>query len=118
MGAGDEIPAVLEQIGMDVTLIPAEKLGSERSSRYQTIALGIRAYDTQKDVIANNKRLLDFVQSGGRLLVQYNTLSAASGDFNSGKFTPYPATFAGHGFRWRRLRLRFSSGEPDFSFSE
>ncbi len=92
MGAGDEIPAVLEQIGMDVTLIPAEKLGSEDLSRYQKIALGIRAYDTQKDVIANNKRLLDFVQSGGRLLVQYNTLSAASGDFNSGKFTPYPAT--------------------------
>ena len=26
MGAGDEIPTVLEQIGMDVTLIPAEKL--------------------------------------------------------------------------------------------
>ena len=24
--------------------------------------------------------------------MQYNTLSAASGDFNSGKFTPYPAT--------------------------
>jgi LmbE family N-acetylglucosaminyl deacetylase len=94
MGAGDEIPAVLQQIGMDVTLIPAEKLGSEDLSRYQTIALGIRAYDTQKDVIANNKRLLDFVRAGGRLVVQYNTLNAASGDFNKGKFTPYPATLS------------------------
>jgi len=92
MGAGDEIPTVLRQIGMDVTLIPAEKLGSEDLSRYQTIVLGIRAYDTQKDVIANNRRLLDFVQAGGRLVVQYNTLNAAAGDFNSGKFTPYPAT--------------------------
>jgi LmbE family N-acetylglucosaminyl deacetylase len=94
MGAGDEIPTVLQQIGMDVTLIPAEKLSSEDLSRYQTIVLGIRAYDTQKDVIANNKRLLDFVQAGGRLVVQYNTLgyTAAAGDFNSGKFTPYPAT--------------------------
>src|SRR5208337_4373731 len=62
MGAGDEIPTVLEQIGMDVTLIPPEKLGSVDLSRYQTIVLGIRAYDTQRDVIANNKRLLDFVQ--------------------------------------------------------
>jgi len=92
MGAGDEIPTVLEQLGMDVTLIPPERLGSEDLSRYQTIVLGIRAYDTQKDVIANNQRLLDFVQAGGRLVVQYNTLSATSGDFNNGKFMPYPAT--------------------------
>jgi hypothetical protein len=96
MGAGDEIPTVLQQIGMDVTLIPPEKLGSEDLRRYQTIVLGIRAYDTQKDVIANNKRLLDFVQAGGRLVVQYNTVgyNAAAGDFNTGKFTPYPATLS------------------------
>jgi LmbE family N-acetylglucosaminyl deacetylase len=96
MGAGDDIPTVLKDIGIDVTLIPPEKLGSEDLTRYQTIVLGIRAYDTQKDVIANNKRLLDFVQAGGRLVVQYNTLgyTAAAGDFNSGKFTPYPATLS------------------------
>ncbi len=89
MGAGDEIPTVLQQVGMDVTLIPPEKLASEDLSRYQTIVLGIRAYDTQKDVITNNKRLLDFVQAGGRLVVQYN---AAAGDFNAAKLTPYPTT--------------------------
>ncbi len=96
MGAGDEIPTVLKQIGMDVTLIPAEKLSSEDLSRYQTIVLGIRSYDTQKEVIANNQRLLDFVQAGGRLVVQYNTVgyNAAAGDFNSGMFTPYPATLS------------------------
>jgi LmbE family N-acetylglucosaminyl deacetylase len=94
MGAGDDIPTVLEQIGMKLTMIPAEKLASADLSQFQTIVLGIRAYDTQKDVIANNKRLLDYVQAGGRLVVQYNTLgyTAAAGDFNSGKFTPYPVT--------------------------
>jgi hypothetical protein len=50
--------------------------------------LGIRAYDTQKDVVANNRKLLDFVSSGGTLVVQYNT---GTDDFNSHKFTPYPA---------------------------
>jgi LmbE family N-acetylglucosaminyl deacetylase len=96
MGAGDDIPTVLKQIGMDVTQIPAEKLSTEDLSRYQTIVLGIRAYDTRKDVIANNKRLLEFVQAGGRLVVQYNTLgyTPAAGDFNSGKFTPYAATLS------------------------
>jgi hypothetical protein len=96
MGAGDDIPTVLEQIGMNVTMIPADKLASEDLSKYQTIVLGIRAYDTQKDVIANNQRLLEFVKNGGRLVVQYNTLGSFGVpiDFNSGKYTPYPATLS------------------------
>ncbi|MGO9528978.1 MAG: hypothetical protein ACLP0A_15550 [Verrucomicrobiia bacterium] len=96
MGAGDDIPTVLEQLGMNVTVIPADKLASEDLSKYQTIVLGIRAYDTQKDVIDNNKRLLDFVENGGRLVVQYNTLGSFGVpiDFNSGKYTPYPATLS------------------------
>jgi hypothetical protein len=91
MGAGDEIPTVLKQIGIDMTMIPAEKLATEDLSKYRTIVLGIRAYDTQKDVIANNKRLLEFVETGGRMVVQYN---ASTGDFNSGKFSPYPLTLS------------------------
>jgi hypothetical protein len=88
MGAGDDIPTVLQQIGMNVTLIPTEKLATENLTQYGTIVLGIRAYDTQRDVAANNKKLLDFVDGGGTLVVQYDT---GVGDFNSGKFTPYPA---------------------------
>jgi hypothetical protein len=88
MGAGDDIPTVLGQIGMDVTLIPADRLTGVNLSQYQTIVLGIRAYDTQKDLAANNKKLLDFVYNGGTLVVQYETGVA---DFNKGKFTPYPA---------------------------
>jgi LmbE family N-acetylglucosaminyl deacetylase len=88
MGAGDDIPTVLAQVGMDVTLLSPEKLASEELNRYGTIVLGIRAYDTQKDVAANNKKLLDFVAAGGTLVVQYNSGVA---DFNSGHFTPYSA---------------------------
>ncbi len=96
MGAGDDIPTVLEQIGMNVKMIPADRLASEDLSKYQTIVLGIRAYDTQKDVIANNRRLLNFIQDGGRMVVQYNTLGSFGVpiDFNSGKYTPYPATLS------------------------
>jgi LmbE family N-acetylglucosaminyl deacetylase len=88
MGAGDEIPTVLRQTGMNVTVITADKLGAENLQAYGTLVLGIRAYDTQKEIAENNKRLLDFVSSGGTLVVQYN---AGTGDFNSGHFTPYPA---------------------------
>jgi LmbE family N-acetylglucosaminyl deacetylase len=88
MGAGDDIPTVLQQIGLDVTMIAAEKLAGEDLSRYGTIVLGIRAYDTQKEIAQNNKKLLDYVSSGGTLIVQYNTGVA---DFNKGNFTPYHA---------------------------
>lgn len=88
MGAGDDIPTILQQVGINVTPIPPEKLASINLSDYGTIVLGIRAYDTQKEVAANNKKLLDFVSAGGTLIVQYNTGVA---DFNSGHFTPYPA---------------------------
>ena len=96
MGAGDDIPTVLEQIGMNVTMVPADKLATADLSKYQTIVLGIRAYDTQKGVIDNNKRLLAFVENGGRLVVQYNTFGSFGVpiDFNSGKYTPYPATLS------------------------
>jgi LmbE family N-acetylglucosaminyl deacetylase len=88
MGAGDDIPTVLKQVGMDVTLISPEKLASEDLAQYGTIVLGIRAYDTQRDVAANNQKLLDYVSAGGTLIVQYN---AGVGDFNNGHFTPYSA---------------------------
>jgi len=88
MGAGDDIPTVLQQVGINVTLVSPEELAGEDLTKYGTIVLGIRAYDTQKDVAANNKKLLDFVAAGGTLVVQYNSGVA---DFNSGHFTPYSA---------------------------
>ena len=90
-GAGDEIPTVLRQIGINLTMLPAEKLAGEDLADYGTVVLGIRAYDTQKDVATNNKKLLDYVSGGGTLIVQYN---AGTGDFNSGHFTPFPATLS------------------------
>ena len=88
MGAGDDIPTVLKQIGMEVTILPPEKLATEDLSKYGTIVLGIRAYDTQKDLIANNNKLINYVSAGGTLVVQYN---AGVADFNKGNLTPYPA---------------------------
>ncbi len=90
-GAGDEIPTVLQQIGIDLTMLPAEGLAGADLSGYGTIVLGIRAYDTQKDVAANNRKLLDYVSAGGTLIVQYD---AGVGDFNTGHFTPFPATLS------------------------
>ena len=88
MGAGDDIPTVLEQIGISVTLIPAEKLASENLSAFRTVVLGIRANDTQKEIAENHQKLMDYVSAGGTLLVQYNT---GVSDFNKDSLTPYHA---------------------------
>jgi len=88
MGAGDDIPTVLRQIGVDVTIVPAEKLSTEDLTQYGTVVLGIRANDTQKEIAQNHKKLLDYVSGGGTLLVQYNT---GVGDFNKDELTPYHA---------------------------
>jgi LmbE family N-acetylglucosaminyl deacetylase len=91
MGAGDEIPAVLRGVGMDVNLISPQELATGDLSRYDTIVVGIRAYDVRTDVREHNRRLLDYASRGGTLIVQYNQ---SVGIFNDGRYTPYPATLS------------------------
>jgi LmbE family N-acetylglucosaminyl deacetylase len=91
MGAGDEIPTVLEGLGMNADLISPQELATGDLSRYDTIVVGIRAYDVRTDVRENNRRLLDYVNRGGTLIVQYNQ---SVNIFNQGHYTPYPATLS------------------------
>ena len=88
MGAGDDIPTVLRELGLSVEMISPEQVASGNLQRFDTIILGIRAYDTRADVRQNNRRLLEYVDRGGTLLVQYNTNPE---QFNAGHYTPYPA---------------------------
>jgi LmbE family N-acetylglucosaminyl deacetylase len=91
MGTGDEIPSVLESVGLNTSIITPQELASGDLSRYGTIIVGIRAYDTRTDVREHNRRLLDYANRGGTLIVQYNQ---SIGLFNDGHYTPYPATAA------------------------
>jgi LmbE family N-acetylglucosaminyl deacetylase len=91
MGAGDEIPTVLQSVGVNTSLITSQELATGDLSRYGTIVVGIRAYDTRTDIREHNRRLLDYVNNGGTLIVQYNQ---SIGLFNEGHYTPYPATAA------------------------
>jgi len=88
MGAGDDIPAVLRQVGLDVTLLGPSDVEQGDLQRFGTIVLGIRAFDTRDDLKKNNQRLLDYSRDGGTLMVQYNTDVST---FNTGTLTPYPA---------------------------
>ncbi len=70
-GAGDEIPVALAQLGIKVQTLSASDLAFADLSGYQTIITGIRAYNVNADLRANNQRLLEYVRQGGTLIVQY-----------------------------------------------
>ncbi|HPS78299.1 MAG TPA: PIG-L family deacetylase [Thermoanaerobaculaceae bacterium] len=72
-GAGDELPGILRQLGMEVTLLDETALAGADLSRFEAIVTGVRAYNTRPDLVAAQSRLLDFVAGGGTLVVQYNT---------------------------------------------
>jgi LmbE family N-acetylglucosaminyl deacetylase len=89
MGVGDDIPGVLKSIGVKVTLIAPSTLPTADLGQFDTIVLGIRSYESQADLRANNQRLLDFAKNGGTLMVQY---IYDTEQFIEGHFAPYPLT--------------------------
>jgi hypothetical protein len=91
MGAGDDIPTVLRQVGLEVILLTPDDVSHGNLQQYGTIVLGIRAYDTRDDVKKNNQRLLDYARNGGTLMVQYNTDPTS---FNAGNYMPYSASLS------------------------
>ncbi|GAB3640805.1 PIG-L family deacetylase [Spirosoma arcticum] len=75
VGAGDEIPAALQQMGCRVTLLgPAELNGS--LAGYDAIITGVRAYNTDPGLARYQPKLMDYVKNGGTLIVQYVTPSS------------------------------------------
>ena len=78
MGAGDEVPAALRQLGCEVTLLGGEDLATGDLARFDAIVTGVRAYNVRADLRANQKRLLEYVQQGGTLVVQYNVVDRRS----------------------------------------
>jgi len=71
-GAGDQVANSLRSIGMDVTDVPVSSLRGDLSG-YDAIVLGIRAFNTQDDLKFVSQNLWDYAETGGNVLVQYNT---------------------------------------------
>ncbi|MEN9609405.1 MAG: hypothetical protein RLZZ628_219 [Bacteroidota bacterium] len=73
VGAGDDIPACLEQIGYKVQLLEDKDFKDEASLKpFDAIVMGIRAYNTKEKLKFYHAKLLKYVENGGNLIVQYN----------------------------------------------
>jgi LmbE family N-acetylglucosaminyl deacetylase len=73
VGAGDETPGALRQLGLEVTPLGPADLAQGELARFDCIVAGVRAYNVRADVRANHPRLLEYVRNGGTYVVQYQT---------------------------------------------
>jgi LmbE family N-acetylglucosaminyl deacetylase len=73
MGAGDEVPESLRQVGYTVMLLSDRDLDEADLRQFDAIITGVRAYNTRARLRQNQKRLFDYVEQGGTLIEQYNT---------------------------------------------
>lgn len=86
MGAGDDVPEALENLGYKVVMLSDENLDNENLNNFDAIITGVRAYNTRDRLKFDQPKLLEYVKNGGTLLVQYNVSSGLQTE-NIG---PYP----------------------------
>jgi LmbE family N-acetylglucosaminyl deacetylase len=73
MGAGDEVPDALRQIGYDVDLLTDADLEAGGFAKYDAVVTGVRAYNARPAMKAAHAKLMQYVENGGTLVVQYNS---------------------------------------------
>jgi hypothetical protein len=81
LGSSDRVPDYLRQIGVPVELLGPAELASARFESYDAIVIGSRAYESTPALARANPRLLDYVRSGGVLIVQYQQFPYFEGGF-------------------------------------
>ena len=91
MGAGDEVPGALRQMGCEVALLSKDDLMHGDLSRFDAIVTGVRAWNTRADLRANYTRVYKYVEDGGTLVVQYNVADTPPGQALGGAPAAPPA---------------------------
>jgi hypothetical protein len=89
-GVGDKGIEALEQLDIAVEKIEPTMVGSTDLSRFTSIVVGPRAYETHDALVRQNPRLLEYANRGGTLVVQYGAqnMNALAG------VLPYPMQWA------------------------
>lgn len=107
MGAGDEVPNSLKQMGYPVSLLKPEEITTEKLLPFDIIITGIRAYNVLP-ILANKQEILfDFVKKGKTMLVQYNT----SNDIVTTNIAPFPLKISNDRVTEENAVVRFLAPE-------
>lgn len=86
MGAGDEVPKSLIQMGYEVDILKPDEITTEKLENYDVVMTGIRAYNVVNALAFKQNLLLDFVKNGKTMIVQYNTTD----DLVTKDMAPFP----------------------------
>lgn len=85
MGAGDDVPDCLRQIGYEVSLINGIDLIPEKLRTFDAIVIGVRAFNVRTDLTENWKNVLNYAEQGGTVVVQYDNPNGLKLD----RFAPF-----------------------------
>ena len=77
VGAGDKVPEALEMMGYKVTIITQKDLAKINLNQFDAILTGVRAFNTNEWLSQYHNKLMQYVNEGGNVIVQYNTASNA-----------------------------------------
>jgi LmbE family N-acetylglucosaminyl deacetylase len=88
VGAGDKVPEALEQMGYKVVFLKEADVTLANLKQLDAVVTGVRAYNTNEWMNNVYDALMQYVNEGGILLVQYNT-SNQIGPVKA-KISPYP----------------------------
>ncbi len=103
MGAGDEVPNSLMQMGYKVTLVTADEISPEKMANFDIVITGIRAYNTVQALANKQNILFDFVKGGKTMLVQYNTPN----DLVTENIAPFPMQISRDRVTEEKAEVRF-----------
>lgn len=107
MGAGDEVPKSLTQMGYSVTILKPEELLKEKLANFDVVMTGVRAYNVVQGLGFKQDILFDFVKEGKTMIVQYNTLD----DLVTPTIAPFPLKISRDRVTEENAEVRFLS--PD-----
>jgi len=106
IGAGDKVPEALEQMGYDVTLLGDKELSRNNLQQFDAIITGVRAYNTDQWLNKYYSQLMNYVNGGGNLIVQYNR------NTNAGplpQIGPYKFDISGNRVTDENAEVKFSN---------
>ena len=86
-GVGDNVATMLGELGMKVTMLAPEELGSADLSQYGAIVVGPRAFAASPVLVAHRARLTDFARAGGTVVLQYG-----QNEIETPGILPYPVS--------------------------
>ena len=96
-GAGDDTVSSLQQLGYTVTTLKGEDLTAEKLSGFDSVVVGVRAFNVRKDLDPKLAGLFAYVENGGDVVVQYNRPNG----LRTQQLGPYPLSIAGNAPQWR-----------------